>query len=85
MIRRRQHPGEGRIGLIRPQRPIVVLRVPARDLRIEREARATLARLSEPAKARYVSAYDVALMHIALGDRNQGLNEQLCLSIGVRQ
>jgi len=37
------------------------------------EARATLARLAQASRDRYVSAYHVALIHIALGDLETGL------------
>jgi DNA-binding SARP family transcriptional activator/TolB-like protein len=40
----------------------------------KREALATLARLTELSKSRYVPAYDIALIHLALGDRNQALS-----------
>ena len=40
----------------------------------ETEARAMLTRLADMSKSRYVPAYDVALIHIALGDRDVGLN-----------
>jgi hypothetical protein len=39
---------------------------------MKNDARATLARLAA-SNTRYVSAYDVALIHIALGDRDEGL------------
>jgi TolB-like protein/Tfp pilus assembly protein PilF len=39
------------------------------------EARRILARLTEEAKSRYVSAYSVALMFIALGDKNRAIDE----------
>jgi tetratricopeptide (TPR) repeat protein len=40
----------------------------------KKEARATLARLSQASTNRYVSAYHVAVIHIALGDTNTGLD-----------
>jgi serine/threonine-protein kinase len=40
----------------------------------EREARATLARLSQASGDRYVSAYDVAVIHAALGDTGAALD-----------
>jgi tetratricopeptide (TPR) repeat protein len=40
---------------------------------MKNDARATLARLAAASNTRYVSAYDVALIHIALGDRDEGL------------
>jgi len=41
---------------------------------MEREARATLARLAQASTTRHVSAYHVAVIHIALGDINAGLD-----------
>jgi len=40
----------------------------------QKEARATLARLAEASTSRYVSAYHVAVVHIALGDTTAGLD-----------
>ena len=39
-----------------------------------KEARATLARLAEASETRHVSAYHVALIHVALGDPRRGLD-----------
>jgi tetratricopeptide (TPR) repeat protein len=39
-----------------------------------KEARATLARLAQASASRYVSAYHVAVIHIALGDTDAGLD-----------
>ena len=41
---------------------------------MKREARATLARLAEASTSRHVSAYHVAVIHIALGDTKSGLD-----------
>jgi serine/threonine-protein kinase len=41
---------------------------------MENEARATLARLAQASTNRHVSAYHVAVIHIALGDPNAGLD-----------
>ncbi len=41
---------------------------------MENEARATLARLAQASTNRHVSAYHVAVIHIALGDTNAGLD-----------
>jgi tetratricopeptide (TPR) repeat protein len=41
---------------------------------METDARATLARLGQAATTRHVSAYHVAVIHIALGDTNAGLD-----------
>ena len=41
---------------------------------MKNEARGTLARLTEASKNRHVSAYHVAVIHIALGDTNAGLD-----------
>ncbi|MGH7930409.1 MAG: tetratricopeptide repeat protein, partial [Candidatus Binatia bacterium] len=41
---------------------------------METEARATLARLAQASTKRHVSAYHVAVIHIALGDANTGLD-----------
>jgi tetratricopeptide (TPR) repeat protein len=38
------------------------------------DARATLARLAQASASRYVSAYHVAVIHVALGDANAGLD-----------
>ena len=40
---------------------------------MKREAQATLAQLAELSRSRYVPAYDIALIHLALGDRDQAL------------
>ena len=40
----------------------------------EPDARATLARLAEASRSRHVSAYHVAVIHIALGDTTSGLD-----------
>jgi DNA-binding SARP family transcriptional activator/TolB-like protein/Tfp pilus assembly protein PilF len=40
---------------------------------MKREAQAIVTRLAEASKARYVSAYEIALIHLALGDRDQAL------------
>jgi TolB-like protein/predicted Zn-dependent protease len=39
-----------------------------------KEARATLARLAQASRKRYVSAYYIALVHVALGDLEMGLD-----------
>jgi len=39
-----------------------------------KEARATLARLAQASRERYVSAYYIALVHVALGDLETGLD-----------
>jgi tetratricopeptide (TPR) repeat protein len=41
---------------------------------MKREARATLARLAEASANRHVSAYHVAVIHVALGDTVEGLD-----------
>jgi eukaryotic-like serine/threonine-protein kinase len=41
---------------------------------MRKEARATLARLEQESKSRYVSAYHVAAVHVALGDVETGLD-----------
>jgi len=40
----------------------------------EREARATLARLARASTTQHVSSYHVAVIHIALGDMDEGIN-----------
>ena len=39
-----------------------------------KEARATLARLAQASREQYVSAYYIALVHVALGDLETGLD-----------
>ena len=41
---------------------------------MKREARATLARLAEASENRHVSAYHIAVIHVALGDTAEGLD-----------